>query len=605
MARRIKFVPWSGISGVVETVALPPTGVLGAAALASSFAGAATVSAGVTGTLGAAALASSFAGVGTGTEWLPASLGSAPLLSDHDARKGITFNSTLYDCSGTGDAITLTGTLSQTTVAHDIRIDIPVAGLPGTGKFRVSLNSGHDYVADGGSYDITIPVGLTYAIPGTAMTLNFANVSYNLNAIYYASVESWADQSGNGHTFTRQAANSGPLLQRMGRSNNGFSRKSKGVMGRWALVADALNVLENTGTWAADLAGGTNNTFHLFVVASSDNPAAGAQAFVAVGRSSNATPFLYLGEDGASDWAHTWRNDANATGSANSTGDVGNTRAHVFELEYDGTNSITRVDGVTVGSSAVARGAMTVDRGAFFALIRNTVGNRAKASIARVVAYTGNLSAPEAATARTQLAGIHDIVTPKNVRVSIDGDSFADAANGNSAFPNVMLFGNDNVTLVNAAVTGSTVAGMVSRAATVDANYSAGADRNILFIHCGTNDLGVNGTGDVTALQTAMQAYVAARKAVGYYVVINTIIARVDAGGVNEASAFATKRAIYNNWIRDGGSGADAVCDVDSGFPATQIVDPLWRPDGTHPGPAGASWISTNRAEPAYRAAVA
>jgi len=529
-------------------------------------------------------------------EWAPASIGSAVLFADYDTRNAATYGTTLRDFSGTGPVITIAGTLTTPW-----RVEIAATGGRGVGKIRVSSTSGRTYVTpeDG----VTIPADGIYAIPGSGDTLTFAASSFTVGRLYGSFNESLVDASGNGYTLTRNtsAGLSGPIMIEHGRSACGFTLtgQCRGVGGRKALVSNATEVMENASL-AAALFGGTDKAFHVFFVGRLNNIAGGgAQTLVGASKHTAGFPYRELIDSGTGH--HTQvasNNDANAATTTTDLGDASDVRDHVYEFSFDPTSGgllETRRDGVLIGSRTGAFGTATgLTRFTVLGLlISNTTFSKAVASFSRILTYGGKLSAPDAATARAQLAAIHHIRLSRAIRAAHEGDSYPANAQGENAYPNVLFYSNNVPTVVNAAAIGSGVAGCVTRASTVDANYSAGAYANILVINVGGNDLGLDGSGDESALRTSLANYITARKAVGWHVILFTIIPRGDGSGGAEPALALSKRNAQNAWRVSGGSGANRVIDINAVWAGVPGDGVWYQADGLHPSRQGASLFAT------------
>ena len=79
----------------------------------------------------------------------------------------------------TGSGPTLTIEPSTPNDAYDFVVKITKAGNPGVGEFRYSLDGGDTY-----SIVIQIPIGMSYPVPGTNMTLEFDANNYHMNTTY-------------------------------------------------------------------------------------------------------------------------------------------------------------------------------------------------------------------------------------------------------------------------------------------------------------------------------------------------------------------------------------------------------------------------------------
>lgn len=188
-----------------------------------------------------------------------------------------------------------------------------------------------------------------------------------------------------------------------------------------------------------------------------------------------------------------------------------------------------------------------------------------------------------------------DGVTLPSVRrfVSAEGDSITALGQGYYAAyaPNAAK----PVAGINFAVSGSAITDLVSRGATVDLGYRAGAT-NILTVLIGANDLGGYAGGE-SAWFAALMSYVSARRSVGWKVGVCTVLPKNDA-------THNTRRNIVNPQIRSAvGTQIDFVIDFDTdaqmGIDNSFTAFPANWTDGTHPNATGHA-----RLEPIYRAAV-
>ena len=111
----------------------------------------------------------------------------------------------------------------------------------------------------------------------------------------------------------------------------------------------------------------------------------------------------------------------------------------------------------------------------------------------------------------------------------------------------------------NVAISGQTMANLTTiDAGTVDPLYNPSAKVNILFCWCGTNDVAAGTSG--ANMITVAQGYCAARKAVGWCVLLCTMLPR---GNAPSPAQYETDRATYNTAIRAQCSTfADGLIDV-------------------------------------------
>ena len=126
-----------------------------------------------------------------------------------------------------------------------------------------------------------------------------------------------------------------------------------------------------------------------------------------------------------------------------------------------------------------------------------------------------------------------------------------------------------SIRAINTGVAGTTLSTLTGRTASDDAlaaGVSApnGGRKPILHLMIGTNDLGAGNAyaGNPTGYATAVQSYLNARRATGYYakIVLGTLISRGDQsdGGIQFDSDRASYNAAIRGWI---GSTIDAASD--------------------------------------------
>ncbi len=121
--------------------------------------------------------------------------------------RNTTLGSTLAATGTTPPVVTLSGTL---TTPLGVRTEIQTTGVLGASTFRVSINNGTSYVASG------VTTVATYAIPGTALTLNFPSGTYTNDNVYRATAGTARDTS----TFLQDASNATAANQPFFTSSN-------------------------------------------------------------------------------------------------------------------------------------------------------------------------------------------------------------------------------------------------------------------------------------------------------------------------------------------------------------------------------------------------
>jgi lysophospholipase L1-like esterase len=134
----------------------------------------------------------------------------------------------------------------------------------------------------------------------------------------------------------------------------------------------------------------------------------------------------------------------------------------------------------------------------------------------------------------------------------------------------------------NEGTSGDTLANMITNAAAnVDVDYAATHSANIVVIWAGTND--VNGTTSLATMQTNIQTYCNARRAVGWKVVVVNMLPRATFDAGREAI-----RVAYNTWLSSNWSFfADGYADVAAEANLQNTADTTYFTDGTHLTAAG------------------
>jgi hypothetical protein len=220
------------------------------------------------------------------------------------------------------------------------------------------------------------------------------------------------------------------------------------------------------------------------------------------------------------------------------------------------------------------------------------------------------LSNAEVATVTDHLktrSATFGITAGPNTRFLVaEGDSLTfglGATNGSYAF----LFGPNSSPVVNGnihAITGSTLASLNSRAATLDAAIPVdkGGRQFVMSVLIGANDL-YNYVGGATQYAADVSAYCLARKAAGWdKVVLCTVLPRGDVFVTEHNTARATLNAIYTGpgWIA--ANGVDAIADFAADptvGPDEAALDISLYGDNLHLTNLGQSTI-----EPIYRATI-
>lgn len=137
----------------------------------------------------------------------------------------------------------------------------------------------------------------------------------------------------------------------------------------------------------------------------------------------------------------------------------------------------------------------------------------------------------------------------------------------------------------NFATSGAGIATLSGRAATVDAAYSAGRVSNVLFVLIGANNLA---SGDPAAFVASLKTYCQARQAVGWKVVLATVLPQTISG-------FNTNRNTANALIVADPTFYDGLArfDLDATMGCDACASNLtYYSDGKHPTAAGQALLA-------------
>lgn len=185
---------------------------------------------------------------------------------------------------------------------------------------------------------------------------------------------------------------------------------------------------------------------------------------------------------------------------------------------------------------------------------------------------------------------IGGVSAPSLRYLAAEGDSLTAGTNtGGTSF--ITIYSTDASPALTSyyisAVGGSQVSGMVSRAAALDATL--GDAWNFLSVMIGTNDFSSGANRPVFLADLA--AYLDARRAAGWIVILNTIPPRNNA-------AFNIERNIVNGYLRSWvGVHCDEIVNHDAtliGQDATAADLTYFQVDGTHPTVAGQTLLEVN-----------
>lgn len=267
--------------------------------------------------------------------------------------------------------------------------------------------------------------------------------------------------------------------------------------------------------------------------------------------------------------------------------DLADNKPHLLTGTYDGNDLKIYIDTILVGTTTSA-GLSSIEIRRLMLGGMNLVGNTAfNGEIYYASIYS--VAHPQA-TINLMFDSLKRIMSIRGIKlngikkfVMFDGDSISDVPS-NGLFPKYAMrtLPPDSRTAgEDVAVIGSRVADLVSRASLVDSYYDPKRSKNVLSIFIGANDL--SGVTSVASFFADLKAYCLARKAVGWKIILGTLLPNTNSG-------FNTKRNAANVLINADPSFYDVLADFASdatmGTDAAASDTGLYV-DGVHPTAAG------------------
>ena len=260
---------------------------------------------------------------------------------------------------------------------------------------------------------------------------------------------------------------------------------------------------------------------------------------------------------------------------------------HVIAGQFTGTNINLFLDGAEVATYDVG----TTSPIQIYQLFLSNFGNYAfwpgQIGFAALysVAHSMTQVFSNTTAIRSIMASRGITVAPMPQFVAFEGDSITDPTTGVAAASKYYYLAQSAISPFlqggNDAVSGSSIATVASRAATIDSWFSPITGPKVLFLFVGANDQGEG----VTTFVANVKAYCLARKAAnpGLKIVLATLLPQV-------ASGFNTFRDAVNAAIHADNSYYDALAD----FAANPTMgcdacaaNTTYFPDGEHPSSAG------------------
>lgn len=309
---------------------------------------------------------------------------ASSLLSWHHWALNRTYSSQLASEGTSPPALTFSGTV-PIALGLEVRIASGAGGARGTAQFEWRPNQSASWSAP-----------ITTAIDndlGNGVHLHWSVGTYATDNVYYLKISEWRDQTGNNHHFVTTDASLAkypvPMVTGAGT----------------ALGFDGVNDILQCTTLGSPLCGGSDNDFHLFMVAQildlTPSSGQGTLLFCGDGSTNRATYFL---------WNNTpnfrvHKNDVSGVGTVNVTGGTPNTSLCLLEVRHTGTTAEIRRNKTTlVGPTAqnvdsVALTVATIGS----SMIGGAEGNPGEVNLYEMLTYDRDLTDDEANDIATRL----------------------------------------------------------------------------------------------------------------------------------------------------------------------------------------------------------
>lgn len=345
-------------------------------------------------------------------------------------------------------------------------------------------------------------------------------------------------------------------------------------------------------TWAAPGVSLSQGSFYTVV---SDVASSNVLAFHIVFRDPDASSAFFLNSasnvfsfvNGAFGGATIPTNDTLASPFATVRG-----ASHVIAFTCDGSRLRFYMDGLLVSDAPYTGTAFTLRR----LLIGGASGGIPNGTVSYMAGYTQGHSPAQALQMTTYLKSLvvaRGVTVETGTRqVVYEGDSITVGLDANTSTGYAALATQAFAPMQanNFAVGGQTVNQAGAQNGQVNGMFNPNMRKNIMSVFFGANDL-IGAVSEIPFL-TLLKAYCAGQKAVGWLIVINTVLARaVSLGGAAEISE--TVRTAVNTEIRNP-ANIGVYWDVVSDFASDATMgvfaytaDATHCADGTHPTAAG------------------
>jgi hypothetical protein len=286
---------------------------------------------------------------------------AAHLQSWHASSLGLTLGTALVPTIGTDPAVNWDSDVALNLAP---RVDIPIGGVRGVATYGVTLDGGSSYIQTGFTATFV-------SVPLLAHTLIFNTGVFTAGNQYFCVAKTMANQTPKLRTLNGAATDSSKP-RAIARYLNGFPCL-RGVAG----TSGAM--LDNTSTWAADVASGTNRNFSVLAVMATGSAApSSVQALWSFGNTGaiDPDPAFYLATRNGTNLYRGGRLNDAGTSSVRDAGAI-DTTPHLFTFLINANNLTLQLSGAggtttLVSNLSLGSGATTLDAVAIGCLYLNS-----------------------------------------------------------------------------------------------------------------------------------------------------------------------------------------------------------------------------------------
>lgn len=242
------------------------------------------------------------------------------------------------------------GGMRRSTGALETAIDVRLVGVQvynrALAAAELAILWGYNQEHFGGLSEWA-PSGLS----NQALWLDAAPANVTLNS---GDVSGWTDLSSAGNDGSQSTSAFQPLYEATGWNSTYPSLLINGESAGEHLIFDA-------GTLATALSG-DDTPYTITLVCQVMNAPTNARYLLSAASSASNQPFILMTIDASDRYSLEQRDDAGVFTGANEAVSSFDTARHQFTLHFNGTTRTLYKDGVSIGTSAAALGALTLDR---------------------------------------------------------------------------------------------------------------------------------------------------------------------------------------------------------------------------------------------------